>query len=311
MAGLRPTAFEGDPDVDELRTFFLPEHQFDGDVLWTFGTSLKSAYVNSFEFMNHAPVVQLWRDDANVIQAVSRISLGTGEWFHQASPSHRTAEVSNPIINQADAALALLTSRSGWSTVRYGSKLDEIEHLERCGYVGSNATEVVMSRSLLEPIKAVVVPDGIDVRILDPDDVAAVHERAMAQVDAFSAGAPTKRERAWITRSLPHQLEYRSADSNLSVIAVDEGRTVLGFADPFFDCVNGIGEFEPVGTRQGARQQGLSKAVLARGLQEMRDHGMTEAIVRTGIENGAAIAAYESVGFKIVERLVRFTQQRR
>ena len=84
---LLSTPFRGDPDVAELHDFLQPERQFVGDTLWTFGTSLKSAYVNSFEFLNHAPVVQLWRDGQGRVQAVSRIMLGTAEWYYIAAPN--------------------------------------------------------------------------------------------------------------------------------------------------------------------------------------------------------------------------------
>ena len=42
----------------------------------------------------------------------------------------------------------------------------------------------------------------------------------------------------------------------------------------------------------------------------MRDAGMTQAVVRTGADNNAAIAAYESVGFETVDVLVRFRRVR-
>lgn len=307
---LQGVAFSGDADIDDLRSFFQPELHFDGDTLWSFGTSLKSAYVNSFEFMNHAPVVQLWRDAANSVQAVSRISLGTGEWFHLAAPEHRTDEVSDALMQQADAALALLTNHQHWETVRYESKVDEIRHLERHGYARTDIVEVYMSRPLADPVKDVPCPAGIDLRVLDPSDESMVHERAMAQVDAFSGGGQTSAETAWITRSLPHQLSYRRPENNPSIIAVDGAGEVVAFADPFYDLKNLIGEFEPVGTRTSAQRKGLSRVVLARGLVEMRDRGMEQAIVRTGVDNAAAIAAYESVGFEITDHLVRYRKVR-
>jgi len=118
---LKPTAFKGDDHAEDLLAFFQSARQFAGDIRWTFGTSLKSAYVNSFEFLNHAPVVQLWRDRDDVVQAVSRISFGTGEWFEQAAPAFRNCETAALMINQADAALELLTDRPQWRTVAYES----------------------------------------------------------------------------------------------------------------------------------------------------------------------------------------------
>lgn len=307
---LTAVAFNGDPDIDELHAFFQPERHFAGDTLWTFGTSLKSAYVNCFEFMNHAPVTQLWRDAGGTLQAVSRLSLGSGEWFHLAVPAHRTPEVTDALIAQADAAFGLLSNHEGWGTARYESMAAEIKQLEQHGYVAGGVAEVYMTRSLGDPIGEVPCPPGLTLDLLDPSDASLVHERAMAQVDAFTGSKATMREQAWITRSLPHQLSFGRPASEASVIAVDDGGSVVAFADPFCDHEHKIGEFEPVGTRPSAQRTGASKAVMTRGLQEMRDRGMEQAVVRTGFDNIAAIAAYQSVGFVVTDHLVRYRKPR-
>jgi len=307
---VRATAFQGDADIDALHAFFQPETQFDGDTLWSFGTSLKSAYVNSFEFMNEAPVVQLWRNAANEICAVSRISLGSGHWFHLAVPGYRNDEVVKELITRADAAFELLSDHDGWETVRYESKAGEIESLERAGYVRVDISEVFLTRSLVEPIGSAPCPGDIEVALLDPRNTGQVHERAMAQVDAFTGGKANAAEKAWISRSLPHQLSYGRPDSVPSVIAVDAAGVVVAFADPFCDQENKIGEFEPVGTRTSMQGRGLSKVVLTRGLQEMQQRGMNQAVVRTGFDNSAAIAAYRSVGFEVSDHLVRYRRER-
>jgi len=304
---LRPTAFEGESDIEELHSFFQSDVQSAGDTLWTFGTSLKSAYVNSFEFMHHAPIVTLWREPEGDVGAVSRISLGTGEWFHLARPEYRRPEVAATLIAYADAAFELLTDRVDWQTVRYESKTTEITELEQAGYARNDIAEVYMTRALDDPIAEVPCPAGLRIGLLDPTDP---QERALAQVDAFSNGAPSPAQIAWMSRSIVHQLSYGRPHHHPSVIAFDQDGRVEAFADPFFDRTNRIGEFEPVGTRTPSQRRGLGKAVITRGLQEMRDNSMTQAVVRTGIENAAAIATYESVGFETTDLLIRFRKPR-
>lgn len=352
---LRSTAFRGDPDLVELHEFFLPERQFAGDVKWTFGTSLKSAYVNSFEFMNHAPIVQLWRDEADVIQAVSRMSLGPHEWFFLAAPEFRDEDTATAILEQADAAFELLGDRPSWETVCHESDAAGIEFLERAAYVRHRIDEVFMERSLdgdpergvdgergvgvgrgVGDVESAVALErgvdveqgvgegqgvgftlgrsdddvtpiaGVDIRRLDDGSDHDVRERGLAQVDAFSTGEPTDLEVAWVGRTMPHQLRYGKPGTNLSVVAVDADGTIIAFADPFFDRTNLIGEFEPVGTRHAHQRRGLAQAVLSHGLNEMRNAGMTKAVVRTSFDNAAAIRAYESVGFVTTDRLLRF-----
>ncbi len=303
------TAFRGDEDAAELRSFFLPERQFAGDARWRFGTSLKSAYVNTFEYLNHAPVVQLWRDPAGDVQAVSRICLGTGEWFFQASPEFRDESTAVRIIDQADAAFRLLTDLGSWRTVIYESDVAGTELLAAAGYEPGPRDEVFMTMPLDSEPAVAAVTGSVEVRVLDAENPAELHERALAQVDAFSGGEPSESALKWIHRSLPHQLSFAPAQS-ANVVAMDIDGRCLAFADVYFDVANLIGEFEPVGTRRSEQRRGLSKAVLLHGLAAMRTAGMTEAVVRTGVENKPAIAAYESVGFKIADYRVTLDRAR-
>lgn len=306
---LRPTAFRGDQDAAELLAFFAPERQFDGDVRWSFGTSLKSAYVNTYEFLNHAPIVQLWRDAGDLVQAVSRISLGTGEWFYQAAPGFRTDAVTASIVAQADQAFDLLSDQSAWHTVAYESDLAGIERLKDRGYEPRQRDEVFMEMPLDSIASRKAHFDAVEVRLLDAENAGEVRERALTQVDAFGGGAPSESEQAWIHRTLPHQLAY-APDQSANVVAIADDGSCLAFADVYFDPVSLVGEFEPVGTRTDAQQQGLASAVMRHGLGEMRSAGMTRAIVRTGVDNAPALAAYESVGFKITDYRIRFRWKR-
>jgi GNAT superfamily N-acetyltransferase len=309
-AALRPTAFRGDTDVDDLHQFFRPEHQFDGDTRWTVGTSLKSAYLDCFEFFNEPPVVQLWRDEGAAVQAVSRVSLGAGKWFFQASPTYRGHDHAAAIIEQSDSAFRLLSEHDLWWTACHESDLAGIKLLEQSGYVTDRVDEVYMVRSLALPIEAVACPAGIDIGLLDVSDAVMLGERGLAQIDAFSDGAPTDDARAWIARGLPLQISYGRPHVEPMVVATDRDGRINAFADVFFDRANLIGEFEPVGTRRAAQRQGLAKAVMSRGLQEMVAAGMHTAVVRTGHDNAAAIAAYESMGFVVQDRLLGFRKNR-
>ncbi|NOX30678.1 MAG: hypothetical protein GXP35_11640 [Actinobacteria bacterium] len=307
---LIPSAFVGDPDLQRLHSFFLAHNQFDGDTRWTFGTSLKSAYVNCFDFMNHTPLVQLWTDTDGELQAVSRLGLGPGEWFYQLKPDWRSSDQAKVVVEQANAAFELLSDHESWITACYRSKTGEIDLLRGYGYAEDGESEVFMTRGLDGPIEPASRPPGIEVGLLDQTNTAQVAERGLAQVDAFSDGEPTTEAVAWICRSLPHQISYGRPDTFPHVIAVDPEGSILSFADVYLDRTNRIGEFEPVGSRKSARLRGLAKAVLLRGLHEMQSAGMRHATVRTGIDNAAAIASYESVGFNTVDHLIRFRKQR-
>jgi GNAT superfamily N-acetyltransferase len=66
----------------------------------------------------------------------------------------------------------------------------------------------------------------------------------------------------------------------------------------WFDPVNGVGLFEPVGTHPDFQGKGLGKAVMAEGMRRMKAAGMRRAIVGFDPNNVAALALYTSMGFR-------------
>jgi GNAT superfamily N-acetyltransferase len=66
----------------------------------------------------------------------------------------------------------------------------------------------------------------------------------------------------------------------------------------WFDPVNGVGLFEPVGTHPDLQGKGLGKAVMTEGLRRMKAAGMRRAIVGFDPNNVAALALYTSLGFR-------------
>jgi ribosomal protein S18 acetylase RimI-like enzyme len=66
----------------------------------------------------------------------------------------------------------------------------------------------------------------------------------------------------------------------------------------WFDPVNGVGLFEPVGTHPDFQGRGLGKAVMAEGMRRMKAAGMNRAVVGFDPNNAAALALYTSMGFQ-------------
>jgi GNAT superfamily N-acetyltransferase len=66
----------------------------------------------------------------------------------------------------------------------------------------------------------------------------------------------------------------------------------------WFDPVNAVGLFEPVGTHPDFQGQGLGKAVMAEGLRRMKTAGMRRAVLGFDPNNAAALALYTSLGFR-------------
>lgn len=101
--------------------------------------------------------------------------------------------------------------------------------------------------------------------------------------------------------------KYAAAYAQFTGAAVYEGERDLFVRSPdgrgaaactiWFDPVNGVGLFEPVGTHPDFQGKGLGKAVMAEGLRRMKAAGMKRAIVGFDPTNVAALALYTSMGF--------------
>src|SRR5437868_3343197 len=72
------------------------------------------------------------------------------------------------------------------------------------------------------------------------------------------------------------------------------------------DDENGVGLFEPVGTRAEFRRRGLGAAVCTFGLQRLHEEGMRRAVV--GCDTDPACALYEALGFRRCMTIVAYAR---
>jgi mycothiol synthase len=144
----------------------------------------------------------------------------------------------------------------------------------------------------LDELPAVQLPAGFTVHgVSSPDDArlrAGVTHAAFRRTDDREAWAA---EYAQFAASAVYDgardLFVRSPD----------GRGVSA-CTLWFDPLNAVGLFEPVGTHPDFQGQGLGQAVMAEGLRRMRAAGMRRAIVGFDPNNTAALALYTSLGFR-------------
>ena len=126
-----------------------------------------------------------------------------------------------------------------------------------------------------------------------------VAARAKAQYGAFKSSASYER---YLERfiNFMHSPVY---DPELDIVAGSTNGAIGAFSIVWIDPVNQVGLFEPVGTYPEFQRKGLGRAVMQEGLRRLQERGMRSAIVSTYEDNPAAIKLYESVGFRIINRL--------
>jgi GNAT superfamily N-acetyltransferase len=104
-----------------------------------------------------------------------------------------------------------------------------------------------------------------------------------------------------MTRQWPYSFDFDW------VVEAPDGR-IVSYGLGWYDEVNRVGEFEPVGTVASARRLGLSRAVGIAVLHAFRDAGATHAMVYARGDDGYPIPrhVYTTLGFQPRGRTVTY-----
>ncbi|MFT7245954.1 MAG: GNAT superfamily N-acetyltransferase [Candidatus Azotimanducaceae bacterium] len=310
--------FQGIEDTQRVKEFLLGRELWQSlPDYWTTGKSTVGIFHTIFDSpishhkfwcaANGKFQAYVWLHPDLESKPISTIEGSTNAWRMLIHPGVKTTEFASGMVDAAEQQLLLLTDQRGTAepieTVAYRSDTWLASLLTNHGYTKQEALDVYMQRSLDDQIEASVLPDDYVLRPLDVEQ--DISQRAGVQSDAFS-GQPKPGE--WALENITRFLTWYEGRDDLDLVAVSAAGEIASFAVFLIDPVTGMGELDPVGTRASHQRQGLSKAVLLSGLQYMKSKGMKQACVRTGVENAPAIRTYESVGFRVVDHLYRYTK---
>jgi mycothiol synthase len=184
-------------------------------------------------------------------------------------------------------------------------ELGAIALLGQEGYV-VNRYGFTMIRRGLDDVEPVALPDGVEVRPVEPDQHRAIwaadneafrdHFEHREQTDedfAAQFGQPELDTSLWRVAWAGDEV----AGSVQSWIWTDENET-LGVRR---------GWLERISVRRPWRRRGLARALIASALIELRERGMDEAMLGVDAENPTgALSVYESVGFVVKQRSSSF-----
>ena len=229
--------------------------------------------------------VRLWHDDGRLV-GWGWVTGGT-ELEFDVRPSHR--HLLDEILDWAQPEELVVRS----------DHEDAIARIEAHGLVHDPEAPWyrVNSRSLKQ-IDEPTVPDGYRLRTVEEGDWSS---RAAAHRSAFQPSRFSDDVYAFV-RTTP---AYR-ADLDCVVEAADG--SIAAYTLAWFDEVNRVGEFEPVGTHADHRRLGLGRAVGLYALRRLRDLGATSALVACRGDAAYPIPCklYESIGFREVSRHIAF-----
>jgi mycothiol synthase len=254
--------------------------------------------------------VCLWEDTDRNIIAFAIAHLPYNNLYFQIAPQAQNNDIETQIINWGSEHIRAYAKVHGKSMVLdtpcRDTNTERIACLKRHGFVQSEDATLHMERSLAESLPTAQLPTGFTLR-----HVAGTHEveeYVAMHRDAFGTENMTVEHRLSIMRNLDYRPE-------LDLIAVAPGGTFAAF------CICNInpelnararrneGEIAVIGTRRAYRGQGLGRAMLLAGLQQLKAHGMTIATLGTASGNKDAQRLYESVGFRTTCKYLWFSKK--
>ena len=171
---------------------------------------------------------------------------------------------------------------------------ERIAVLEAHGYERSVAGGVRFARALDAPLREVELPPGARFVDMTDDHAEARAELHRAAWAVWGASQHTTEQ----YRRLRAAPLY---DAGLDIVLEHDGELV-SYCVCWADEANGVGYFEPVGTRASATQRGYGRAVIREGMRRLRAKGIDVAFVGTAAVNVPAATLYVSAGFDGVAR---------
>jgi mycothiol synthase len=160
----------------------------------------------------------------------------------------------------------------------------------------------LMRRPLIQPIPDAPMPGGLEVRPVEPEQHPAIHA---AENEAFRDHWGHREE---TPADLRATLEQPELDASLWQVAWD-GDQVAGVVQNWIwrheNERLGIrrGWLERVSVRRAWRRRGLARALIARSLVLLREHGMDDAMLGVDSDNPhGALGLYTGLGFELDQR---------
>jgi ribosomal protein S18 acetylase RimI-like enzyme len=169
------------------------------------------------------------------------------------------------------------------------------EVLQAAGYARDDDDMYSLERSLSEEIPAPELAEGFRVRHPEPHELA---ERVDLHREVWHPSRFT----------LESYLNIRSAPvyrPDLDLVTVTPEGRFASYCIVWYDPLNRVGEFEPLGTRKAWERRRLGKAVLEEGFRRLQKLGAKKAVVYCYADN---LAFYRSAGFEEVNQWLGYAK---
>lgn len=250
-------------------------------------------HVNANIFhLNLDEVIHLWETEDGALAAVLHPD-SPGEVFLQVHPRYRTPALIGEMLDIAEKKIPANRTLDIWA-----HEQDDIlkQALTQRGYVKQTTMEYQRWQTLDRAVPTLPLPEGYNLDIVHAErDLPA---RSWASWRAFHPDEPDENYKGWEWYyNIQRNPLYRR---DLDLVVVAPQGEIASFTTIWWDEVTKTGAFEPVGTVPEHQRKGLAKAMIAEGLNRLKQLGAVVAYVSS--YGMAAHKTYESVGFTKFDR---------
>jgi mycothiol synthase len=288
--------FNGEADVQRMKDF-LSAARLDGTQpgYWHVGDLLWRLYQNTI--FDPFTSFRLWESKHG--ELLGFVCHSPPEWVDlQVHPRLRgSGLVEEQMLAWAEEhRLELPAKADGTRSLQTGG-LDidpqRVVFLERHGFERTVHHYINLMRDLCEPIPDEPWPDGFTVRHVAEE--SEFEERVSIHREVWHPSKVT-------LEAYRRMRTVQGYTPELDLAAATPEGLFASYCICWFDPVSKSGEFEPVGTRAAFRRKRLGRAVMLEGLRRLKACGAQTALVTSEGSNQAALALYQSVGFRIINR---------
>ncbi len=295
---LKNRPFSRDTDWKKAVDFLHPAVEDKGDHWKWLLASARAKFIHM-----HSGYHQIWTESTGEIVALSKIEPLAGFFMVLCKPQYRTRAIFNQIVSHAEDVLRLLSEKTYFLTSTYEEEDPLSQVLVERGYAVEECCALYMGLEIDASYLHAHGEEEFCVRPMNDGDESETDRWIEMIAHAFNP----RLHRI----SLELQSHYRQyhkfckfADrGNIELIAVSDDGVIASSASVDIDPVNGVGEFEEVGTLIEYRRRGLARRVMLVGIDYMARQGVGKVLVRPHPKNEAAIRLYEGIGFETVDRL--------
>lgn len=309
IPGLRFRHWRGDIDVPGLVEASNAARRADGDTEVETIERMRHDYAN---LTNSEPATDLLVAEVDgTIVAYSRVmweDQNDGDrayiGFGFVHPERRRRGIGRAMLHHDERRLREIATGHDFGGVSYLSSWGEDLNAGNSAMLTSEGyrrhrTFFLMVRPDLENIEEAPLPEGLELRPVEPDQLWPLF---LADNDAFrdhfgGIDASQQGFRRWTGGA--------TFDPTLFLVARDGDEiaaAVINSIDPRENEAHGYrrGLLQSVFTRRAWRRRGIAKALISMSLVLLRDRGMTSAQLGVDAENpNAALHLYESSGFQV------------